>query len=163
MLQNCGIDAHRRLYRLLTRPWTCYGAQYVLHLVSPLNQNRTVLSTLFMSGISAIRSMDFRYPGVTEMNGRQSGDPPIFCSVRSKGSGRYNADYVNMSLTSKSSNKLAQFFFKYMYRTVTVGDSWYYYRPLMNYSTIIIFKYLLNYIITNTKITKWTLSLICFK
>ena len=37
ILQNCGIDVQRRLYRLLTRPSTCYGAQYVRHLVSPLN------------------------------------------------------------------------------------------------------------------------------
>ncbi len=66
MLQNCGIDAHRHIYRLLTRPSTCYGAQYVRHLVSPLNQNRRVLSglilLLFISGISAIRLKDFRHP-----------------------------------------------------------------------------------------------------
>ena len=31
MLQNCGIDAHRRLSRLLTRPSTCYEAQYGRH------------------------------------------------------------------------------------------------------------------------------------
>ncbi len=29
MLQSCGIDAQRCLSRLLTRPSTCYKAQYV--------------------------------------------------------------------------------------------------------------------------------------
>ena len=66
MLRNCGIDAYRRLYRLLSRPSTCYGEKYVPHLVSPLNQNRRLLSglilLLFISGISVIRSMDFRHP-----------------------------------------------------------------------------------------------------
>ena len=69
MLQNCGIDAHRRLSRLLKRPSTCYEAQNVRHLVSPLNQNRRVLSPasfllLLISGISAIRSIEFCMPGI---------------------------------------------------------------------------------------------------
>ncbi len=48
LLQNCGIDAHTRLSRLLTRPWTCSEAQYVCHLVSSLNENRRVLPGLIM-------------------------------------------------------------------------------------------------------------------
>ena len=43
MLQNGGINAHRRLSRLFTSPSTYYDAQYVRHLVSPLYQNRRVL------------------------------------------------------------------------------------------------------------------------
>ncbi len=35
MLQNCGIDAHKRLSRLMTRPSVCYETQYGGHLVSP--------------------------------------------------------------------------------------------------------------------------------
>ncbi len=64
MFQHCRIDAHRLLYRLLTRLSTCFGAQYVRHLVSPLNKNRRVLSglilLLFICGISAIRSIEIR-------------------------------------------------------------------------------------------------------
>ena len=48
-----------------------------VNLVSPLNQNRRVLSTLilllFISAISAIRSMDFRHPGTSGKLRRQYG------------------------------------------------------------------------------------------
>ncbi len=59
-MQNCGLDAHRCLSRLFTRPSTCYEAQYVCRLISPLNPNRRVLSGLILLlliwGLSAIRS-----------------------------------------------------------------------------------------------------------
>ncbi len=48
MLQNCGIDAHRRLSKLLARSSTCYEAQYVRHLISSLYQNRKVLQVLIL-------------------------------------------------------------------------------------------------------------------
>ena len=42
MLRNYGIDPHRRLSGLLTRPLTCYKAQYVCNLVSSLYQSRSL-------------------------------------------------------------------------------------------------------------------------
>ena len=62
MLQNCGIDAHRRLSRLLTRLSTCYGAQYILHLVSPLYQNRRVLSVLILKLLIGVITMELSFP-----------------------------------------------------------------------------------------------------
>ena len=42
MLWSYGMDAHRRLSRSLTRPSTCYKAQYVHNVVSSLYQSRRV-------------------------------------------------------------------------------------------------------------------------
>ncbi len=65
MLQNCWIDAHRRLSRLLKRPSTCYEAENVRQLVSPLFKRvlplfkrvlaiLILLTLLLIWGISAI-------------------------------------------------------------------------------------------------------------
>ena len=44
----CRIVGMVHINRLLTRPSTCYGEQYERHVVSPLIQNKRVLSGLIL-------------------------------------------------------------------------------------------------------------------